>query len=155
MPGAAGPWALREAANEMEIALTITSDQVAGMPDAERAEEEQGERELDRPGDRRDPAAARRTWAHHLARYLPLHHSIDPRRVRERRRRRTPAATRGPGAAGDAQVGQQQGHRFGGNRGAAVGVDRAGCDTEAGDGIGDELLGQLTGLGESTCQPTT
>jgi hypothetical protein len=50
--------------------------------------------------------------------------------------------------AGDAQVGQQHGHRLGGHRGAPVSVDseRAGGHLLAGDGVGQQPLGQAGGL---------
>jgi len=52
-------------------------------------------------------------------------------------------------AAGDTQIDEQLGDRLGGHRGAPVGVqgELVGFDAVAGEGVGDEGLGQLPGLG--------
>lgn len=49
---------------------------------------------------------------------------------------------------GDTEVGQEERHRFGGHRGAVVGVDGqlVGVDVLLGDGVGQEPLGQYGGL---------
>ena len=59
---------------------------------------------------------------------------------------------------GDAEVGEQQGHRLGGHRRAAVGVDRelAGLDALLGAGLVDQPLGQRArSRCSATIQPTT
>jgi hypothetical protein len=57
---------------------------------------------------------------------------------------------------GDAEVGEQQRHRLGGHRAAAVGVDGelAGRDALLRRGRGDQLLGQGGGLAGRGIQPT-
>ena len=51
-------------------------------------------------------------------------------------------------ALGDAEIGEQQGHRLGLHRGAAVGVEhqRPGSDSLLFDGVGDQPPGQLCRL---------
>jgi hypothetical protein len=51
------------------------------------------------------------------------------------------------------EVNQQLHDRLGGHPGAAVGMDNGGGDPDAGDGVGDERLGELGGLAGATSQP--
>jgi hypothetical protein len=57
----------------------------------------------------------------------------------------------GPVGLGDAEVGEQQRHRLGGHRGAAIGVDGQliGSDALLGAGLADQHLGQSCGFAGS------